>query len=175
MNMLDRAVLYVGVLLAVILAAIGISRTGKISQELTNIKKDSLEEVLSLKRFISPPTIDFELATANPPICSASAPWALYAYGNMVTFTTQMAGHTFVVQFPQDNPPLNAGGNPVSITPGITKDASQGPYTLVNPYANQCPNQQCYYPYTVTVDGAPCLSKNPPNNSDGIVIKGGGG
>lgn len=170
MSALDRGVLYLGVWLAVILAALSLFQIGKIPREVLHAIKN---EVLTVKGVLTPPTIDFELMTANPPVCSASTAWPDYIDGNMMKFTTQTPGHTFAVQFPQDVPPLeDSNGARVSSIPNITSGASSPTYTVVVDTSGLgCGTSGCYYPYSVTMDGKACESKNPPTNSYGMHIK----
>lgn len=168
MNMLDRGVLYIGVLLAVALAVVSIFSVGRIKEKVEDILR---RKPVNTTTFAGGP-IPITNSTDN--FCTAT-PGAVqldYPATNTALQWRSRTGSPYTVRFkPFQDPsdPHNANPNPIAV-PG---DGTPSNAISVNAdVQHDCSTSQaCVYEYTVVPAAATCMD---PIGSFGIIINPGG-
>lgn len=163
MNMLDRGVLYTGLSLTVILAAVGIF-------EIKEIKSPPPDGV---KGFMAGP-IQITTIAGRCNVQPASLVLSPNAAGIVVQWQQQppaVGAQDYTVVFQNNQSPFDNG---LYIIP-VPKDGSVSPANTVvskTAVSNCATYGACIYLYTVTIPaGAACLNASPLPNPLGIVIK----
>ncbi len=155
MTTLDRVVIYVGVWLAVILVAVGISR----------MKKPEPQHFEGGKRLLETnPTVTVGIDNnSNPPSCYSTNPWPRLPASNRsdtVDWTAAQGDmHTYFITFVGTNPLLKNDGTGPATMPIIVSSGGtpEGPYKISSVAVNACqiagvsPASGCYYSYDISL------------------------
>ena len=159
MNMLDRAVLYVGVPLAVILAAVGISSVKDIQSEMLKIKTGGLGKGLAAPA----QTVNIEKQTGPVALnCYADLAWVpVTSGGDTFYWVNQMAmdvNITFTTQALRDGQ-SNPVNSPVVLKAAGAPGSTMGPYHVDPGTISMCQDgnaDSCYLSYDIKVGNNSC-------------------